>query len=301
MMMCSVIIPILVSMLRSVRGGCGVGLDETQIQAVINQPSPQCSEVNLLTERLVCQVTSADDTESIEKYVKSICQFTSCTVDEVTQTCQPVMTRNTLEYKCHCGSSAISPSHVPQSQWTNWQKLDKHFREFIYTRKLVLTSDKTVCLAEEFNRRPVRYIVSYYNMPDSVFSASSEWKTAYGSHLLRFDLSVKCGWISSGGDSNPWISITLPGDYVVLGVLIVKGCDEPEQVSYVRSISMLAAGTNWMDVVSDVDISDMYSAGDKGSVTILFPQPYTNTHWRMGVNGPASYAQMQCDLVGFPV
>ena len=283
-----------------VAGVCEVGQDQSLIGSLFTHNQPACSDVQLQRERLICRVDNQEDLRAIVNHVKSDCQSEHCTDFGVSRICQPLMTMNTLQYKCHCLNPWITPPAVPASHWTDWQKLQKPFREFPYSRQLVLTEDTSVCLAEEFHRRQARYIMHHYQLVDIDMSASSEI-AHYKVEFVRYDPEAECGWSSGNGDKNPWVQFILPDEYVVIGVLIRKSCnnnDRPDRVE----VSGSKDGITWNDIVSRDDMrSTQYGKGSKGAATVMFPEPYTARHWKLAVKGQGSFTEMFCDLIGFTV
>ena len=267
-----------------------------------------CKDVNLHTERLVCEIHSQEDEMKIERFGLSGCYGStlSCAEDDI-KTCMPLMTINALHYQCYCHSdeegsvAAIDYSYY----WTSWQELNKHLNDFRYKRGLVIDNG-TDYMVGEFSRRlpDIFYIVANYSLPDTVFSASSEHTARYAVKRARIDayFNWPCGWAANKAEpQHPWLKISLPNnDYVVMGVYIRRRCDAFEQ--YPSIVDVMAAPDDdiWEMVVSGEDISERYVTNDNTAfVNIWFSQQYITKHWKIIILNYVSHPGMKCDLLGY--
>ena len=131
----------------------------------------RCKDVNLHTERLVCEIRSQEDEMKIERFGLSGCYGStlSCAGGDI-KTCMPLMTINNLHYRCYCHLDEQG-TVVSDYYWTLWET--NPFREFIYNRKLLINNGEDH-VAEEYRRFSpgVQYVVANNSLPDSVFTAS---------------------------------------------------------------------------------------------------------------------------------
>ena len=266
-----------------------------------------CEDVEIYNQRLVCEIHSQEDEIKIERFGLSGCYGStlSCAEGDI-KTCMPLMTLNTLHYQCFCHSEQIANQEhlVSDYYWTDWQKLARHVAGFIYIRKLMINNG-TECVAEEYSRTlRVQYIVSDYDLPDSVFSASAVWNNAidtHGPHRARLDnyTTYGCGW--TGARSNPWLKITLPDQYKVMGIYIKQRCDHlqyPTVIDVITSVDDVL----WQDVVKGENITSRYSSYDlEGSVSVWFSKAYTTRYWKIYIVEFEWHPAMKCDLIGHVV
>ena len=272
---------------------------------LVSDKYPRCKDVNLHTERLVCEIHSQEDEMKIDRFGLSGCYGStlSCAEGDI-KTCMPLMTINTLHYQCYCHLDE-QETVVSDYYWTLWEK--NLFREFVYHRTLVIKNDEDH-VAEEYRRfiPGVQYVVANNSLPDSVFTASSYWglqsPASHSPARARIDdyFDPACAWASGGHDRDyPWLKITLPNQYQVIGVYIKQRCDF-QQYPTVIDVTTSVDDVLWQDVVRGEDIATRYSSYDmQGSVSVWFSRSYTTLYWKIYLDethwGPA----MKCDLLGY--
>ena len=271
---------------------------------LVSNDHPRCKDVNIHTQRLVCEIHSQEDEMKIEGFGLSGCYGStlSCAEGDI-KTCMPLMTINTLHYQCFChadeeGSSTVNYNYY----WTQWQERDKHFRGFRYNRKLMIDNEMDH-LAEEFSLYPdILYIVANYSLPDSVYSASSQLNLDHGIIRARIDnyFAQPCTWTAHTSDSYPWLKISLPNEYTIIGVYIKRRCDDYVQYPTVVDVMTSDDDVIWQDVVVRDDIASRYSSDDgQGFVKIWFPNLYTTKYWKIYIFEFVGYNSMKCDLLGY--
>ena len=90
---------------------------------LVSDKYPRCKDVNLHTERLVCEIHSREDEMKIERFGLSGCYGStlSCAEGDM-KTCMPLMTINTLHYQCYCHLDEQG-TVVSDYYWTLWGKI----------------------------------------------------------------------------------------------------------------------------------------------------------------------------------
>ena len=270
----------------------------------------RCEDVNLLTERLVCEIHSQEDEMTIERLGLSRCYGStlSCAEGDI-KTCMPLMTLNTLHYQCFCHSDEEgSGATLDYSYyWTPWEELNKHFNGFRYKRGLVIDSGMD-SVVKEFSRRlpDIFYIVANYSLPDTVFSASSEHSAYYPVRRARIDdyFSWPCGWVADKYErEHAWLKISLPNtDYVVMGVYIRGRCDAFLQYPSLVDVMTSSDDITWEMVVGRDNIYGRYRADNNTAfVNIWFSQQYITTYWKIIIIDFERHPSMKCDLLGYSI
>ena len=268
-----------------------------------------CSEVDFHNQRLVCEIRSGEDEAKIERFGLSGCYGSTLSCAEgVIKTCMPLMTINTLHYQCFCHKPEVAIPAVSDYYWSGWQNLTKRFRRFIYHRQLLI-NNRTDYVAEEYSRisTGVQYIVANNSLPDSVFTASSYWanNTAHSPKRARIDnyFTSACAWAAAYKkyDFAPWLKITLPGEFEVIGVYIRQRCDIV-QYPTVIDVTTSVDDVLWQDVVIEEDIATRYTDYDtQGSVSLWFPRSYTTRYWKIYIIEYNRHPSMKCDLIGYAI
>ena len=267
-----------------------------------------CSEVDFHNQRLVCEIRSGEDEAKIERFGLSGCYGStlSCAEGDI-KTCMPLMTINTLHYQCYCQMPQVAIPAVSDYYWSGWQNLTKRFRRFIYHRQLLINNG-TDYVAEEYSRisTGVQYIVANNSLPDSVITASSYWHDdiRHSPERARIDnyFNLACAWAAdSRFDFAPWIQISLPGQYEVIGVYIRQRCDYVQYPTVVN-VTTSVDDVLWQDVVIEEDIATRYSDYDKeGSISIWFHRSYTTRYWKIYIVEYVGHPSMKCDLIGYAI
>ena len=264
----------------------------------------RCKDVNFHRQRLVCEIHSQEDEMKIERFGLSGCYGStlSCAEGDI-KTCMPLMTINTLHYQCYCHSDEEGTTINYTHYWSSWQKLDARLKKFKYSRRLMIDNG-LAHVAEEYSGHfpGVLYIVANYSLPDTVYSASSEYNWGHGVRKARIDdyFDFPCTWAAGGGDLYPWLKISLPSQYIITGVYIKRRCDQYQQYPTVVDVMTSEDDVIWQDVVVRKNIASSYSSDDnQGFVKIWFPTIYTTKYWKIFIFEFFSHPSMKCDLLGY--
>ena len=177
------------------------------------------------------------------------------------------------------------------------------FREIIYSRKLFLNNDDDH-VAKAYRRFApgVQYVVANNSLPDSVFTALSYYgrQSDHAPERARIDtyFGPACAW-ASGGYNYPWLQISLPDRYQVIGVYIKQRCDHL-QYPTVIDVTTSVDDVLWQDVVRGENITSRYSSYDKqGSVSVWFSREYKTQYWKIYLIEFHGGRSMKCDLLGY--
>ena len=260
-----------------------------------------CRHVIFYIEYLTCEIIDREDEMKIDPYIRTGCDSDDvvCENTEV-KTCQPVVTLNTLSYKCFCRSLSDNDTDISNANLIPWQALSRHMRGFTYNRQISGGHPAT-----EYSKKPLRFIISHYNLDDSVFTASSNWPTCPPARArIETYNDHPNGWCSSVRSSDEWLQVDLLGHYVVRGVLIKKRSDYGQYGQYPEGISVKSSddGNDWDPIITDLDIVSVYRPSSYGdAATVWFPQAATNRHWRIHINAYFIWPSMKCELIGYPL
>ena len=270
---------------------------------LVSDNYPRCKDVNLHTQRLVCEIHSQEDEMKIERFGLAGCYGStlSCAEGDI-KTCMPLLTLNTLHYQCYCRLDEQN-TVVSGYYWTLWEK--NRFREFVYKRTL-LVNDGDDYVAVEYRRFApgVQFVVANNSLPDSVFTASSYYKRLryYAPERARIDnyFHYACAWGAGEGDQdNPWLKIALPDQYWVIGVYIKQRCDAPHYPTVI-DVTTSVDDVLWQDVVIGENLATRYSSYDRrGSVSVWFSRSYTAPYWKIYIAERIKYSAMKCDLLSY--
>ena len=285
-------------LLRPLGGGHLSSGDSSSAQILLSQNFQTCKNVDLENSRLICEIHSIEDENNLVCLGLSNCKMhvTLCPVGSINKTCFPLRDDNSLSYMCICHSGRRAESIVPLTEWTTWMTSTNPYQSFIHEMSLIVPSlDLTV--SQEFCQPTKVYIIFLYNLPDSVFSASS-WHGGHDAYKANLNVDASCSWV--GNDQSPWLQMTLPSQYVVVGTVIKPRCDRCCRQHYVTrvKISTSVDGVNWETVIESEDvIHDVYNGFGKCSV--WFPRSYTNRYWRIHVLSFQNHSSMKSDLIGY--
>ena len=265
----------------------------------------RCKDIVLHKESIVCEIHNQEDERKIEGFGLSGCYGStlSCPEGDI-KTCMPLMTISVLHYQCFCHFIETDTPVENKYYWSDWILLEEHFRVFRYKRQLMVDNGGT-SLVDEYSRiyDPVIYIVANTSLsPEIVYSASSQHNTVHQpakAHLDYFGNS--CSSWAAGSDPNPWLKISLPTSFSVLGVYIMQRCDRLQYPTVV-DVTTSTDDVTWHDVVIAEDIESRYSSYDNyGSVSIWFPTRLESQYWKIFIVSYVAYPSMRCDLIGHPV
>ena len=278
---------------------CGSVEDIGQI--LLSESYVTCQSLNLKQDRAICEIYSAEDEYNLVCLGLSNCKMpvTLCPDGNINKTCFPLRDDTSLSYQCICHSKRRAEAIVPVTEWTPWTTSTNPYQAFTSERSLIVSSQEWTVLQEFSYFRPTNvYIISHYNLPVSVFSASS----SLGGHESNFaHLNYNdrpCAWV--GSESKPWLQMTLPTQYVVVGALIQQRCDSPYNNQYATRVKVTTSvdGVNWQTIIESEDvIYDVYHG--PGKYSLWFPRAYTNRYWRIQVLNYSQYPSVRADLIGY--
>ena len=230
--------------------------------------------MDLENSRFICEIHSEEDENNLVCLGLSNCKIpvTLCPDGSINKTCFPLREDNSLSYLCICHSKRRAESIVPITEWTTWTTSTNPYHAFKTERSLIVPSlDMTV--SQEFSQYRTHtkvYIIPHYNLPGSVFSASSQYDDheAYRANLNEG--GAPCSWV--GNDQSPWLQMTLPTQYVIVGTVIKPRCDSCCKQHYVTRVKIATSvdGVSWETVIESEDvIYDVYDGFGKYSVWLF--------------------------------
>ena len=274
------------------------------IEAILLSENFQtCQSVDLNQDRVICEIHSEEDMNSLVCLGLSSCKMpvTHCPDGSNNKTCFPIKDDNSLSYQCICHSKRRAESIVPVTEWTTWTSTNP-YQSFKTERSLIVPSLEWTVLQEFSRSTPTMvYIISSYQLPPAVYSASSAINDKHGAGRAAINFitdDVACSWAAEDTNS-AWLQMTLPTKYVVMGTLIKQRCDGT-YVQYATRVRIATSveGVTWQTVVESESLS--YDSDDgEGSATVMFPQSYTNRYWRIYLISYHSHPSMKADLIGY--
>ena len=293
------------SLFLTVTGECGGDVrwrDRDVLSVMMNSTETRCADINLTTQRRVCKVLSEDDGRHLlcgGKGHNDNCNrpISLCRDGSLKKTCFPLSASKSINYGCICHSILDHlgyKSEAKQDSWSPWQRLTGHTKGFKDTRKLYMDSSSE-CLLEEYTT--FENIISEYQLPDSIFSASSlNHFSGNAAYRARIDMYNErpCGWAAKGEGTSEWLQIQLQQIYIVWGILIKKRCDEFVQYPTAVTVKTAEEDLQWQDVIMN---QGLQYTGDEA--TLWFHKSYTKPIWRVYIKAFHDHPAMQCDLKGF--
>ena len=292
--------------------GPGIWSDPLVMSTILGNTEVRCGQLNLTRHRLSCEVLNVEDERNLlcgSSNQDSSCNMpvSLCPDGSLNKTCFPVADTNSLHYMCLCHSALYHQiDDGITATWSPWQMMDISYREFTFTRKLYIDASAE-CLIQEYETDPVLpeivNIVSAYNLPDSIFTASSFYGYKHEPKRARIDayFDGACAWAAKDY-TLPWLQLYLPSShiFVVTGVLVKQRCDSANQYVTAVSVKTSQQGLQWLDVLGNTYIKSLYGAlNGQQSVTLWFSRPYTTSIWRIYVNSYSGHPSMKCDLKGY--
>ena len=249
-------------------------------------------------EYLTCEIISDEDEMKIQAYLKIGCypSDVSCSESEV-KTCQPVVKVNSVLYKSFRRSLSADDREVSNANLMPWLAISPPLREFTYSRRI---SDSNP--ATEYTQKPLRFIVSHYDLDDSVFTASSHHSSCVPARS-RIDAynNYPTAWCTPVDSPGEWLHIDLLSNYVVRGVLIKERLEGPQRTEAI-TVKSSSDGNNWYSIITDQDIVSLYRPSSyAAAATVWFSGAVINRYWRIYVMAYNVKPAMKCDLIGYPV
>ena len=270
-------------------------------QFLVNITEHTCGALDLQKQRRLCKITSEEDEISLSCVDQSVCQarVISCPDGSIDKFCFPVLDTNTMHYQCVCSETLQQSDDLPEASWTTWESNPNHK---LHSRAFILAESGQVVFEELESTTEYRYIVSADKLPDNVLKASSELHTGTVAKRARIDTynDGPCCWVGALTNPPPWLQISLPSVYSIVGVYIKQRCDYQLQYAKVITVTSSHDDITWKDVLVQEDISARYSSYDKqGSVSVHFTNTYTQRFWRIHIIAYHIYPSMKCDLIGY--
>ena len=271
-----------------------------ELAAMVNRTYPSCDQVDLSAGSRICQInyeSTGDMRHANDATLPAL--TTACTDGTWNRTCYPrESSTDMIQMDCVCHSAMVllnTDNAAPrETNWENWQAHGANFR-----RRLMMDTE---CIGQEFAILPVplKPIVATYDLPDSIFTASSGMGADHEEFRARIDNYnyYACGWIAPASDANPWLAIKLPTVFLIKGMLFKKRCDEPFTTQYVTMVTVAtsAEDVTYQDVVTNEDLSNGYDADDTAYIT--FAQVHFTRFWIIHVIAWNHFAAIKCDLLG---
>ena len=265
-----------------------------RMMAMMNGTYPSCRDVDLSSKLAVCELGNDDDVTSLygSTYIRA--NLHACPDGSSKKVCYPRIREGfDLFYSCVCRSGVQYPENVTTILWSSWEEITPPVEGVYYAIRLMI--DGGECITREFILN--KPIISGFGLPDSVFTASSNYNAINFPHQARFGAYfVTCGWNAHPSDTEPWLAITLPAaNYAISGVLIKKRCTIPEHFVKRVTISTSVDDVTWQDVIADEDLA----YGSDILAGVWFSAGYTARYWKIiaKVFAPP-HASMKCDLIG---
>ena len=268
--------------------------------AMMNGSYPACRDIDFSYELFICETDEADVGDNCSSSAHGLPPLPVCEDGTWNRTCYPKFTHDVgYHMNCVCRSLVRIPDDVGATYWSGLESLSPPVDGVFYTRPLMMAGGE--CITQELIK--MGPVVVGYDLPDSVFTASSIWSDDYPPYKARLGDVIEtgaCAWFArlKVEDAEPWLGITLPMNYFIKGCVISKTCSTP------RPITMITVTTSdddviWSDVTVDEDISTLYDFYE--SAAILFSRSYTSRYWKIFVfNGDPTYSsRLRADLIGF--
>ena len=284
-------------------------LDVPFVMSVLSRRYPDCSQVDVASERVICEVNDQQDATILtQRQGSDTCALstyhTACPDGSFSKTCYPVNSgQSGYHYSCVCQSVLDLSMIEDVSYWGDWQA--GSWNQYVHRRQLLVGTPPT-CIVEEYVETEFEYIISQNTLPDSIFSASSYWAVLHEPYRARIDnyFAFACSWVASDSDAEPWLQISLTEDYLVRGIFLKQRCDFLFTDRWPTMITVTSSSDEvvWQDVITDLDVSTSYSSYDgHGETTVWFQDADINHHWKIYLVEYKIAATMKCDLIGYQI
>ena len=196
------------SLFRTVTGECGGDLRwrDPEALSVLMNSTESCADMNLTTQRRVCRVLGADDGRHLLSggnghNVNCNRSISLCPDGSLNKTCFPLSASKSINYRCICHSILDHLGYkfeATQALWSPWQQLTGYTKGFNYNRELYMESSSE-CLLEEY--ASWIHLISEYQLPASIFIASSAWDTSHAPYRARIDSYFDYAWSWAAADA----------------------------------------------------------------------------------------------------
>ena len=301
------LISIISSLFLTVSGECGKDVrwkNSEALSVLMNITEMRCADMNITTERRVCKMMNVDDGRHLlcgGNGQDNTCNkpISICPDGSLNKMCFPLTSSNSINYMCICksiGDNVIQVSMASPTSWFPWLRLTDQ-DVFNYARK-IYTNSSSKCLLQEYRSLILMNIISEYQLPDSIFSASSvSGDSRHAPHRARIDMyfDFPCGWMAGPKSTSQWLQIQLQSSYTVGGILIKKRCDQNfNHFAKVVTVKTAEDDLQWEDVIVN---QNLQYADDEAA--LWFPKLYTTPVWRIYIPVFYDHPAMKCDLKGF--
>ena len=266
----------------------------SRMMALMNGTYPSCRDVDFSRKLAVCELGNGDEDTSLYGSTYIRVNLHACPDGSLKKVCYPqVHEEFDLFYTCVCRSGVQITDQVRNTSLSAWEEITPPVQGAYYAICLMIVGGE--CITREF----ILYkpIVSGFDLPDSVYTASSTYNNVIFERDARFgDYFVICAWVAQSSENQPWLAITLPtSDYSISGAVFKKRCTALDQFTKRVTISTSEDGVVWQDVIADEDLvygSDILAG-------VWFSVEYITRYWKFTVKefGDAA-AAMKCDLIG---
>ena len=150
--------------------------DQSALSLMTNSTEMRCGHLNKTKQRLSCNVLNEEDENTMvcRGGYKDRVSVSLCPDGSLNKTCFPVAGSKSLHYTCLCHSALQHQTDNDiTATWSSWQYMNISLKQ-LYN----LSSDAIAgSLIQDFETDPdlpdIVNIVTEYNLPDSVFTASS--------------------------------------------------------------------------------------------------------------------------------
>ena len=269
-----------------------------ELAALVNRTYPSCDQMDLSVGPRICQINCESKVDMCHaNYGTLLALTTACPDGTWNRTCYPIeLSTDMTHMNCIC-HSAVVVRNTDNARETNWEKWQAHGANF--RRRLMMDTE---CIGQEFAILPVplKPIVATYDLPDSIFTASTYHGANHEQFRARIDKynDYVCAWVPKTTETNHWLAIKLPTVYLIKGMLFKKRCDVGFETQYVTmvTVSTSADDVTYQDVVTNEDLSNGYDADDTAYIT--FAQVHFTRFWIIHVIAWNHHAAMKCDLLG---
>ena len=277
------------------------------VMSILSRRYPDCSQVDVASERVICEVNDQQDATILtQRQGSDTCALstyhTACPDGSFSKTCYPVNSgQSGYHYSCVCQSVLDLSMMEAVSYWGDWQA--GSWNQYVHRRQLLVGTPPT-CIVEEYVKTELEYIISQNTLPDSVFSASSYFGGLHEPYRARIDnyFDFACSWVAGDSDAERWLQISLTEDYLVRGIFLKQRCDFLFADRWPTMISVTSSSDEvvWRDVITNHDVSSSYSSYDgQGGATVWFQDADTNHYWKIYLVQYKVAPSMKCDLIGY--
>ena len=174
-----------------------------KMMAMMNRTYPLCRDADLTIKLPICEVNEDDtgDTCSLSP-ARFPCLKSACPDGSWNRTCYPGMRVGFLfAFTCVCRSLVSNLSAAKDTYWSEVGAMSPPVDEAFYYRSLMMGGGE--CITPEFWRwRP---IVAGYNLPDNVYTASTDYGNGFVPYKARINgyQTGTCAWIPAISEYHP--------------------------------------------------------------------------------------------------